>query len=76
MMDKIKKYLEYRKDKKIAKRELAGMAAAALPLIREASDQAAEILEALVYMAGLQPSEIQEILMHAEDRAKPGDRGE
>lgn len=76
MMDKMKEYLEYRKDKKTAKRELAGMAAAALPLIREASGKAAEILEALIYMAGLQPSEIQKILMHAKGGSKPGDRGE
>lgn len=48
MRDRIKEYLEYRKNKKIAKRELAKMAATALPVVREASDKGTDIAKFVV----------------------------
>lgn len=48
MMKRIKEYLEYRKNKKIAKRELAKMAATALPVIREVSDKGTDIAKFVV----------------------------
>lgn len=48
MIERIKRYLEYRKDKKTAKRELAKIAAAALPAVREVSDKGAEIIQFIV----------------------------
>lgn len=48
MCNRIKEYLEYRKNRKTAKRELAKMAAAALPVIREVSDTGADIVEFIV----------------------------
>lgn len=47
-MNKIKKYLEYRKNKKIAKRELAKIAATTLPVIREVSDNGTDIVKFIV----------------------------
>ena len=43
MIKRIKEYLEYRRNRKIAKRELAKMAATTLPVIREASDKGVDI---------------------------------
>ena len=48
MIKRIKEYLEYRKNKKIAKIELAKMAATTLPVIREVSDKGADIAKFLV----------------------------
>ena len=48
MVNKIKEYFEYRKNKKIAKRELAKMAAATLPVIREVSDKGIDIAKFVV----------------------------
>ena len=111
MINKMKEYLEYRKNKKIAKRELAKMAATTLPVIRETSNKAADIakfvikltnetknikgeklvemvlgevstvlqtdndriIEILTYMASLQPSEIQKILVHSMVETMPKD---
>lgn len=39
----IKDYLEYRRNKKIAKREIAKIAATTLPVVREVSDKSADI---------------------------------
>ena len=47
-MTKIKEYIEYRHNKKIAKRELAKMAATALPVIREVSDKGTDIAKFVV----------------------------
>ena len=47
-MTKIKEYIEYRRNKKIAKRELAKMAATALPVIREVSDKGTDIAKFVV----------------------------
>jgi len=47
-MNRIKEYLEYKKNKKIAKRELAKMAATTLPVIRETSSKAADIAKFIV----------------------------
>lgn len=48
MIERIKKYLEYRRNKKIAKRELAKMAAVVLPAVRAVSDKGAEIVQFVV----------------------------
>lgn len=48
MINKIKEYLEYRKNKRIAKRELVKMAATTLPVIREVSDKGNDIAKFVV----------------------------
>lgn len=48
MINRIKGYLEYRKNKKIAKRELVKMAATTLPVIREVSDKGTDIVKFIV----------------------------
>ena len=48
MINRIKGYLEYRKNKRIAKRELAKMAATTLPVIREVSDKGTDIAKFIV----------------------------
>ena len=48
MIKRIKKYLEYRRNKRIAKRELAKMAATTLPVIREVSDKGTDIAKFVV----------------------------
>ena len=48
MINRIKEYLEYRKNKKIAKRELAKMAATTIPAIREVSDKGTDIAKFVV----------------------------
>ena len=47
-MTKIKEYIEYRRNKKIAKRELAKISATALPVIREVSDKGTDIAKFVV----------------------------
>ena len=48
MINKFKEYLEYRRNKKIVKRELAKMAATTLPVIREVSDKGTDIAKFVV----------------------------
>ena len=48
MINRIKEYLEYRKNKKIAKREIAKIAATTLPVIREVSDKGTNIAKFVV----------------------------
>lgn len=48
MINRIKEYFEYRKNKKIAKKELARIAATTLPVIREVSDKGADIAKFVV----------------------------
>ena len=48
MINKFKEYLEYRHNKRIAKRELAKMAATTLPVIRELSDKGTDIAKFVV----------------------------
>ena len=48
MIKRIKEYLEYRKNKKIAKRELTKMAATTLPVIREISDKGTDIAKFVI----------------------------
>ena len=48
MINRIKEYFEYRRNKKIAKRELAKMAATTLPVIREVSDKGTDIAKFIV----------------------------
>ena len=48
MINRIKEYFEYRRNKKIAKREFAKMAATTLPVIREVSDKGADIVKFVV----------------------------
>lgn len=48
MMKKIREYSEYRRNKRIAKRELAKMAATTLPVIRELFDKGADIIKFII----------------------------
>lgn len=48
MFKKIKEYFEYRKNKKIAKRELAKMAATTLPVVREVTSKGTDIAKFVV----------------------------
>lgn len=48
MINRIKEYFEYRRNKKIVKRELAKMAATTFPVIREVSDNGADIAKFVV----------------------------
>lgn len=48
MINKINEYLEYRRNKKTAKRELVKMTATTLPVIREVSDKGADIVKFIV----------------------------
>ena len=48
MIKRIKEYLEYRRNKRIAKRELAKMAVTTLPVIREVSDKGTDIAKFIV----------------------------
>ena len=48
MIKRIKEYLEYRRNKRIAKIELAKMATTTLPVIREVSDKGTDIAKFIV----------------------------
>ncbi len=48
MRNKIKEYIEYRKNKSIAKREFVKMAATTLPIIREITDKGNDIARFIV----------------------------
>ena len=48
MINRIKEYLEYRKNKKIAKKELAKIASTTLPVIREISNKGTDIAKFVV----------------------------
>ena len=48
MINRVKEYLEYKRNKKIAKRELAKMAATTLPVVREVSDKGTDIAKFVV----------------------------
>lgn len=48
MIERIRKYLEYRRNKKLAKRELAKIASVTLPVIREVSDKGTDIVKFIV----------------------------
>ena len=48
MINKIKEYFEYRRNKKIAKRELTKIAATTLPVIREISNKGTDIAKFVV----------------------------
>lgn len=45
MFDRIKEYITYKRNKKIAKREIAKMATTALPVIREFAEHKADTLD-------------------------------
>lgn len=51
MFTKIKSYFEYRKNKKIAKREITAIAATTLPLIRNFTTKSADILKFVVKLS-------------------------
>lgn len=51
MIKRIKEYLEYRKSKKIAKRELIKIAASTLPSIRRTSNNATDIVKFFIKLA-------------------------
>lgn len=69
MTNKFKNYCEYRRNRKIAKRELTKLAATAFPVINEtaakAVSNAGRLIEILSYLSQLTPEEIQTILGHS-----------
>lgn len=78
MFKKIREYLEYRKNKKIAKREFAKMATTTLPVVNNAIEKIkvnnVRIMEILTYMLSLTPEEIQKILVHSVVETIPDDK--
>lgn len=48
MINRIKEYLEYRRNKRIAKRELAKMAATTLPVVREVTSKGTDIAKFII----------------------------
>lgn len=48
MTNKIKEYLQYRRNKRIAKRELAKMAATTLPVVSEVSEKGTDIAKFII----------------------------
>ena len=75
MIKRIKEYLEYRKNVRIAKKEMANLAATTLPFIRVALDSFKEdngrVIEVFKYMATLTPEDIQKILVHSVVETMP-----
>lgn len=51
MIQKIKDYIQYRKNKTIVKRELAKTGAAVLPSIREFSEKKSDIIQFVIQLA-------------------------
>ena len=51
MINRIKEYFEYRRNKKIAKRELAKISATALPVISQTVEQSEDILNFITRLA-------------------------
>lgn len=51
MIQKIKDFILYRKNKKIAKRELAGIAATVLPCIRDFTGKKSELVQFIMRVA-------------------------
>lgn len=49
-MSRIREYLEYKKNKKIAKREMAKLAATTLPLVNQASEKGADIIKFVLHL--------------------------
>ena len=52
MIEKIKEYLEYRKNKKTAKRALVRIAAALLPAVQDTTEKGSEIINFIIRLAG------------------------
>lgn len=48
MINRIKEYLEYRRNKRFVKRELAKMAATALPVVREVTSKGTDIVKFII----------------------------
>ncbi len=79
MMKKWKEYFEYRKNKKTAKRELARMAAATLPIIREVTDKGNDITRFVVQLTdgakGLKGEKLVEMVLKEVSAALQTDNG-
>ena len=52
MIEKIKEYLEYRKNKKTAKRALVRIAAALLPAVQDTAEKGSDIINFIIRLAG------------------------
>ena len=65
----IKDYLEYRKNKKIIKRESAKIIAPALAFINDNltkfNDENSRVIGTITYLLGLSPQEIEQILTYS-----------
>lgn len=75
MFRKINKYFTYRRNRKLAEREMARIAVLILPTVQEISNALqlnySRMIEILTYIAGLSPDEIQKILVHAMAETMP-----
>lgn len=79
MINRIKEYLEYRKNKKIAKRELAKMAATTLPIVREVADKGTDITKFVVKLTNetknVKGEKLIEIVLNEVSTALQTDKG-
>lgn len=75
MKNTIKNYRNYRKDRRIVKRELVRLAAPALLTVRKTIDDLKtdnqRIIDLVSYIAGLSPEEIRKLLVHSMAQTAP-----
>ena len=62
---KIKEWLEYRKNKRMVKREMAAIIATALPFVNKIMNENERVMEILTYIINMSPEDIQRVLVHA-----------
>lgn len=74
----IKEYLEYRKNKRTAKREFTKLVATTLPVVNNGIEKFktdnSRIMEIITYALSLTPEEIQKILVHSVVETMPDDK--
>lgn len=75
MINRIKEYLEYRKNKRTAKHELTKLGAVTLPIVNNSVEKFktdnARIMEIFNYIISLSPEDIQKIIVHAMVETMP-----
>lgn len=62
---KIKEWLEYRKNKRMVKREMAAIIATTLPFVNKIVNENERVMEILTYIINMSPDDIQKVLVHA-----------
>ncbi len=78
MTERIKEYLDYRKNRKAVRRTLMKLTAAALPAAEELTallSDGKRILEMLTYMAELTSEDLRKILIHSAVETMPDSPG-